>query len=109
MQAIKQMVNGVHPTSSEPSSLTNGTSSLKVNGKTNGSTNGSLLPSSSSTQFDLAADLLQDHSAGVELSGYGLTIGKVVAAARKGKEVRLGEAQEIRQRIDESVAFLQSK
>ncbi|GAA5949814.1 hypothetical protein JCM3765_007701 [Sporobolomyces pararoseus] len=112
MQAIKQVLNGApHTSSDSTSSLTNGHSSLKMNGKTdlNGTTNGSLLPSSSSSQFDLTADLLQDHSAGVELSGYGLTIGKVVAAARKGKEVRLGESQEIRQRIDDSVAFLQSK
>lgn len=111
MQAIKQIVNGGTTSASSES-----TSPLKTNGHShstitnaNGQSNGSLLPSSSSSQVDLASDLLDEHTGGVELSGHGLTIAKVVAAARKGQEVRLGQAPEIRQRIDDSVAFLQSK
>ena len=107
MQAIQQLANGLSNGVKEHTNGTSSSSSLKNGLKSK--MNGSLLPSTSTLQSQLAADLLESHSNGVELTGYDLTIGKVVAAARKGKEVRLGEAEEIRTRIDESVAFLQSK
>ncbi|GAA6059874.1 hypothetical protein JCM10212_007079 [Sporobolomyces blumeae] len=104
MQTINKVVNGL---ASAPN---------HVNGKANGTAvdkvvrNGSLKPSHDDRQLDLAAQLLAAaHVDDVELTGYDLSLAKVVAAARKGKHVELGRDGAIRARIDESVAFLQSK
>lgn len=62
-------------------------------------------------QLLLASQLLDEDAPGakVALTGFRLTLGEVVAAARRGKEVVIDDAPAIKNRIDESVAFLKSK
>lgn len=61
-------------------------------------------------QLLLASQLLDSaEDAPVALNGFRLTLGEVVAAARRNKQVKIDGAEEIKNRIDESVAFLKSK
>ena len=61
-------------------------------------------------QLLLASQLLDSaEDAPVALNGFRLTLGEVVAAARHNKAVKIDGAEEIKNRIDESVAFLKSK
>lgn len=73
-----------------------------------------IAPASHAAQHHLAlaAQMLpaaKPDSTRVALTGYGLTLGEVVAGARHGTPVAIDETPEIVGRIDESVAFLKSK
>lgn len=58
-----------------------------------------------STLLDSAAE----DAPPVALNGYRLTLGDVVATARRNREVKIDDAPAIKARVDESVAFLKSK
>lgn len=58
-----------------------------------------------STLLDSAAE----NAPPVSLNGFRLTLGDVVATARRNREVRIDDAPAIKARVDESVAFLKSK
>lgn len=66
-------------------------------------------------QLHLAAGLINskrsvdDDDTVVLLDGYRLSLGDVVAAARRHKKVRIDEQPAIKARIDESVEYLKSK
>ncbi|ORY75067.1 L-Aspartase-like protein [Leucosporidium creatinivorum] len=54
-------------------------------------------------------DAVAEDAPPVSLNGFRLTLGDVVATARKGKKVKIDDAPAIKARVDESVAFLKSK
>lgn len=59
-------------------------------------------------QLAIARDLLDDNT-DVSLTGYTLSLGGVVGVARHKTPVSISSSNEIRSKIDQSVAFLQSK
>lgn len=63
--------------------------------------------SSTEIHLNLAEELLAPQS--VSLSGFGLSLGGVVAGARRKAEVVIDKSPALLARIDESVAFLKSK
>ncbi|GAA5861329.1 hypothetical protein JCM1840_005336 [Sporobolomyces johnsonii] len=78
-------------------------------GPTPAATTSLLLPNLEDEQLHVAAGLLATDGDRIELTGFGLSVGAVVEAARKGKAVKLGDDPAIRTRIEASVAFLKSK
>lgn len=71
--------------------------------------NGSLKGSNRSEQhLSLTEDLLHDTKK-VELDGYVLSLGEVVAVGRNGVEAAISDDEGIKGRIEESVEFLRTK
>lgn len=72
----------------------------------NGSLKGSLR--TADQHLSLTEDLLLDTKK-VELDGYGLSLGEVVAVGRNGVEAKISDDEGIKGRIEESVEFLRTK
>ena len=69
----------------------------------------SATPESDTHQQLALATTLLSQSKSVALDGYALTLGDVVAVARHNKDVSIDANPLIKDRVDESVAFLKSK
>ncbi|BGP12540.1 hypothetical protein JCM10213_004875 [Rhodosporidiobolus nylandii] len=87
-------------------------------GKTNGHSSGqakstpSLLPNNNDRLLDLVTDILDsadDTSTPIRLGGHALTLGQVMDAARKKRQVEVDGSGDVEKRIAASVKFLESK